>query len=186
LKLTESRQSVRIAANPSLATTHHLSTALVTAREIDGWKVEGRKMQELEYSWSASMRTGDEGVDSQHKELIRQLNLLLQAMNSGQAAAQVDATLDFLADYAVRHFGYEEQCMERVHCPLAETNKLAHAEFLQKFAAFRQELARDRNAASLVAIRMLKELSTWLIAHIRNVDAKMLPYAEPDGRITGR
>jgi hemerythrin len=43
----------------------------------------------IEYRWDESMRTGDDTVDAQHQELIRQLNLLIAAMARGEAGAQL-------------------------------------------------------------------------------------------------
>ena len=128
----------------------------------------------IEYRWDESMRTGDEVNDAQHKELIRQINLLLAAMARGEGPAQVESLLKFLADYTVKHFSHEEQCMAECHCPVAETNKTAHALFLKKFATFRQQLAADSSGGALLAIQLLRELSDWLINHIRRVDAQML------------
>jgi len=130
----------------------------------------------IEYRWDESMRTGDEVNDAQHKELIRQMNLLMAAMARGEGTAQIESLLQFLADYVVKHFGHEEQCMAACHCPVAETNKTAPAQFLKKFAAFRQQLAADSSGGSLIAIQLLRELSDWLINHIRRVDAQMLTY----------
>ncbi len=135
-------------------------------------------MEPLEYSWDESMRTGDEVNDLQHKELSHRLNLLLEAMHKGHPAEQVESTLDFLASYVVEHFTREEMRMEEVHCPLAQANKRAHAEFLVRFGAFQEDLATHKSSPSVIAVKMLQELSDWLIRHIRTIDARMLPYVE--------
>jgi hemerythrin len=135
-------------------------------------------METLEYSWEESMRTGDETIDSQHKELIRRLNLLLRSIYAGQVSQQVESTLNFLSTYVIAHFAREERIMEQVGCPLADANKRAHAEFMDKFHSFAEELAGDRQTASLIALRMLRELSDWLVKHIRSIDARMLPYVQ--------
>jgi hemerythrin len=81
----------------------------------------------------------------------------------------------FLADYAVKHFGHEEHCMDEYRCPAAQANKTAHAQFLQKFTAFRQQLETRSSSDSVIAIQLLRELSDWLVNHIRHVDAQLLP-----------
>ena len=128
----------------------------------------------IEYRWDESLRTGDEVNDAQHKELIRQLNLLMAAMTRGEGPTQVEPLLRFLDNYTVKHFSHEEQCMAEHHCPLAETNKTAHAVFLKKLAAFRQQLTADSSGGALLAIQLLRELSDWFMNHIRRVDAQML------------
>ncbi len=132
----------------------------------------------FELRWDESMRTGDDTADAQHRELIRQVNLLMAAMSRSEAASQLEPLLKFLADYVVRHFKHEESCMEKFHCPATEINKAAHAEFLKKFASFREQLATHSQGESLIASQLLHELSDWLVNHIRRVDSQLLPYAK--------
>lgn len=129
----------------------------------------------IEYRWDESMRTGDETTDAQHRELICQMNLLLSAMAAGNASAQIDSMLNFLAGYTVAHFQHEEQCMETYRCPAAVANKTAHAQFLKKFGEYRSRLEAAANGQSAISIQLLRELSDWLVNHIRRVDAQMLP-----------
>jgi len=129
----------------------------------------------IEYKWDETLRTGDALADEQHKELIRQMNLLMQALSRGEGEYQVNSLLQFLSGYVIEHFKHEEACMDKYRCPAAVENKLAHAEFLKKFAAFRQQLAGQSANAMLVSIQMMRELSTWLINHIRRVDAQLRP-----------
>lgn len=133
-------------------------------------------MDILEFTWEESMRTGDEVTDLQHKELIRQLNLLLRAMHRRQAEPQVEAMLNFLSKYVIEHFDHEEACMDRVRCPLAAANRRAHAEFMARFDALTNEWANSSSPASLIAVKMLRDLSEWFVRHIRSIDARMLPY----------
>ncbi|MBI4786213.1 MAG: hemerythrin family protein [Chloroflexi bacterium] len=138
-------------------------------------------MEILDYAWEPSMRTGDDLCDAQHKELIRRLNLLLHAMYKGQPAAEVESMLDFLSKYVVQHFSREEALMDRVQCPLAAANRKAHAIFMKKLATFRDRLANRQSTTALIAIEMLRDISTWLVDHIRNIDARMLPYVQQQG-----
>ena len=143
-------------------------------------------MQVLEYTWEESMRTGDEVCDAQHKELIRRLNLLLHAMYKGQPAPQVESMLDFLASYVVQHFSREETLMDQVHCPLAAANRNAHTEFLRRLKILREQPVNKESTAALVAVKMLRDLSEWLVQHIRSIDARMLPYVEAaEGKSVG-
>jgi hemerythrin len=128
----------------------------------------------IEYRWDESMRTGDETADTQHRELIRQMNLLLSAMSAGQASTQIDSSLEFLAKYAAEHFQHEEECMEAYHCPAAVANKAAHAQFMKRFGEYRHKLQADATNESAVSIQMLRELSDWLVNHIRRIDSQLL------------
>jgi hemerythrin len=128
----------------------------------------------LEYQWVESMRTGIDTVDIQHKELIRQMNLLMRAMARGEGASQIDSLMQYLMVYAGQHFRHEEECMEQYRCPVAQANQAAHARFVKRFTAFHQQLVSAPTDNSLVTIQVLRELSAWLINHIRGVDARLL------------
>jgi hemerythrin len=143
-------------------------------------------METLDYSWEEDMRTGDEVLDLQHKELIYRLNLLLHAMYKGQVTEEVESMLEFLDSYIVEHFTYEEACMDRVRCPLALANRKAHAEFLKRLYSFRAEMSNNPSTVSLVAVKMLRDLSEWLVVHILHIDARLLPYVQAHlGNATG-
>ncbi len=134
----------------------------------------------FDFSWEEAMRTGDELVDLQHKELIHRLNLLLHAIVQRHVEAEVPSMLSFLDRYVAEHFSHEESVMDRVQCPLAGANRRAHQEFLRRFDEFQDQMARDPSGgtAPLVAAKMLRDLSEWLVAHILHIDARMLPYVQ--------
>jgi hemerythrin len=133
----------------------------------------------IEYKWDESMGTGDDRVDGQHRELIRQMNLLMLAMTRGEGTAQIDSLLQFLVAYAGDHFRYEEDCMNRSRCPVAQTNALAHAQFVEKLVAFRQQLAAQPHGETVLTIQVMRELSTWLMGHIRRIDTQLRKCVQP-------
>lgn len=119
------------------------------------------------------MRTGDDLVDMQHKELIRQINLLLLAMANGEGEYHVDTMLRFLAGYARQHFGYEEACMNRAHCPVAQANKAAHDQFIQKLETFQEQLKSTSSRNILITVQLMREMSNWIVNHIRRIDTQL-------------
>jgi len=68
--------------------------------------------------------------------------------------------------------------MARTRCPVAQANQAAHAEFLKKFAAFRQQLAANPDSRSLIAIQIMRELGARLMTHIRRIDTQLRPCAQ--------
>lgn len=134
--------------------------------------------QTFDFVWEESMRTGDELVDLQHQELIRRLNQLLHAMVRRDVDAEVPSMLSFLDRYIAEHFSHEETLMLKVQCPLVEANRRAHQEFLRRFEAFQEQMARDPGTSSLIAVKMLRDLSEWIVTHILHIDARMLPYVQ--------
>ncbi|HPZ82341.1 MAG TPA: hemerythrin domain-containing protein, partial [Thermogutta sp.] len=79
--------------------------------------------------WDTTMSTGIPRIDAQHQELIRKLNGLLHAMQKGRGKEEIEKLLDFLAEYVIKHFSDEEAEMERVNCPAAIANRIAHQHF---------------------------------------------------------
>ncbi len=123
-------------------------------------------------AWDDSMASGDAQIDEQHKQLIDQINRLMVAMSSGGARSEVAASLDFLQDYVVKHFGYEETCMEKHRCPVAKQNKTAHATFVANFRTMRARIETEGPSAAL-AIELQHKLADWLVNHIRKVDTQL-------------
>ncbi len=123
-------------------------------------------------TWDDSMASGDPLIDEQHKQLIHQLNRLMTGMVAGSGRSEVQASLNFLADYVAKHFGYEEACMEKHQCPVAKKNKTAHASFVANFGAMRARIETDGPSPAL-AIELQHKLADWLVNHIRRIDTQL-------------
>ena len=113
-------------------------------------------------------------VDQQHRQLIEWLNDLLAAMAKGEGRTEIAPILDKLDSYVNTHFAYEEECMVKYRCPVAETNMAAHAYFMKTFGDLRDEY-EARGASSHLVLRVQRELADWLVSHIKAVDAKLAP-----------
>ena len=130
---------------------------------------------------AATMSTGAQSVDDQHKELIRLLNSLMDAMSTGQGRTEIGSIIDGLARYATTHFSHEEGCMARFNCPILAANKAAHAEFIRTFGAIKAEFDRTGPSAA-IAIRVQRELSDWIAKHIKAIDVQLKPCIPPGTR----
>ncbi len=118
------------------------------------------------------MSTGFPDIDQQHRELITRLNHLLGAMSAGHGQDELLPLVDFLAEYTVKHFGHEEGCMARHHCPVAAANKAAHDRFLLTVRDFRMQLKAKGPSVALL-IDAQRELSDWVRNHIIRVDTHL-------------
>ena len=119
--------------------------------------------------WSEQLRTGEPIVDQQHQQLIANVNALLDALAEGKGKAELDAILQFLERYVAEHFSYEEECMEKYRCAVAEKNKRAHQKFVQTFASLKDEYQR-RGATLELAQRIYRQIGEWLVNHIGKID----------------
>jgi methyl-accepting chemotaxis protein len=123
-------------------------------------------------TWDQSMATGLVNIDEQHKQLIYKLNELVAAMKQQRGRVEIDGILKFLEGYVKVHFSDEERCMETYHCPLAETNRRAHAKFTETFYSLRDQFQKEGPSAAL-AIAIQRDLMDWLLNHIRQVDTSL-------------
>ena len=75
-----------------------------------------------------SLVTGNEMIDSQHKELIDKINKLLDSCETSKDKVVSVKTLDYLADYTEFHFGEEEKLQEEIStiCWKRKKGRLLH------------------------------------------------------------
>ncbi|MFN8458011.1 MAG: bacteriohemerythrin [Anaerolineae bacterium] len=135
---------------------------------------ESSSDESLFIAWDDSMSSGILKVDEQHQELISQMNALVKAMSQGHGRDTIEQILDFLTEYALSHFGYEEECMSKYHCPAAAKNKQAHQQFVEIFLNLRERIRRD-GPSPMYAVEARHVLSNWLVNHIGRVDKQLKP-----------
>jgi hemerythrin len=128
----------------------------------------------LKISWSEALSTGNRAIDVQHKYLIEIINELAELIELDQPVQKIKTILNLLQHYTEWHFHREELCMERLRCPIADANRSAHQGFIESFLTFRKEFA-DSGGDMVLARRMYKELTDWLVSHIQRVDGQISP-----------
>ena len=123
-------------------------------------------------AWSESYSLGNEQLDAQHKQLFEFVSDLVGACIDGSSVEKLHETLDFLVNYAVRHFSDEEALQIKHDFPDYEKHKKLHDDFkvtvldlVEKFhnSASPDELNADIN----------KIVVRWLIQHIQREDKKI-------------
>ena len=62
--------------------------------------------------FSENLITGNEMIDSQHKELIEKMNQLLESCENGNDKLTAVKTLDYLEDYTDYHSRQNNSCKE--------------------------------------------------------------------------
>lgn len=129
-----------------------------------------RQIKRLE--WKDVYATGVEEIDVQHRKLFKMINELGDAIKAGQGPQAAPQALKFLGDYVKTHFGYEEECMHKLKCPVAHKNKEAHESFLKLFSKynnrFKQEGYKDEVIYELHTVAV-----DWLVKHICGVDVNL-------------
>jgi hemerythrin len=125
-------------------------------------------------SWVEELTTGNESLDNQHKYLVETLNRLGSAITNGSGKENILKILDTLSFYAGWHFGKEEECMDKYHCPAAEMNKKAHAAFIEKFDKYLKEYM-DSGGSDELALKIHESISDWIVNHILSIDGQLYP-----------
>lgn len=131
--------------------------------------------------------TGFAHIDRQHKELFDGINGLMlflkntSTIQDDKNKAKILEMLQFLAEYAQKHFHDEEELFEKYDHPMKEVNKEAHRLFLEKYLHYQEKLQtklRKEQLTRSVLIQLHIFLQSWLVKHILKVDTTLRDCAE--------
>jgi hemerythrin len=123
-------------------------------------------------TWNDTLKIGVPLIDLQHKQLLDQMDLLVEALRAKKDAKQLLSIMKFLDMYVANHFGYEEQCMHINKCSAGGQNKTAHAYFVARLKEINTDLASQKSL-ELTANRVSHELLQWFVNHIRSIDSQL-------------
>ncbi len=123
--------------------------------------------------WNDSLLTGITTVDSQHKELFRRINELLDS--AGKSKEIISQITNFLQSYIMTHFGTEENLMVKAKYPEYQTHKGAHEKYAKDFSELKNRIESEGINLTL-SVKMNQLLIDWWINHINKVDKKMAEF----------
>jgi hemerythrin-like metal-binding protein len=123
--------------------------------------------------WRPALETRITAIDTQHKELVRLINLLHKAMKQQKGAREAGGILNDLAKYTVFHFGFEEDQFEKYRYPETENHKKIHRELVAKVKAFQADFEKGKAA---VTMELMDFLVDWLKTHIMKTDMAYVPF----------
>jgi hemerythrin len=122
--------------------------------------------------WGPLMEIGVPKIDEQHRELVRRINDLGQAMKRGKGGETVVDLLAFLSSYVDEHFGTEEGFMRKFKYPGIQEHRVYHEVFRKEFAGKVEAYNADPGARS-TTLDIHGWMMSWLMNHILNVDMKL-------------
>ena len=129
--------------------------------------------------WNSSLETGISVVDEQHKELFRQVDILLDRSQKDR----VPETLAFLGEYVIKHFGTEELMQKASKYPKTEEHKAIHDNFIKVFGELKSEY-ENGGEDFLILIKITKIALDWLQEHIGGHDKDFGSYFKASGLAT--
>lgn len=122
--------------------------------------------------WTQSLSVGVQEIDSQHQELFRRVNRLLDAMRTGKGKDEISPLTKFLEDYVVTHFGAEEALMDKHGYPKRAAHKASHSGFVRDFRNIKAKIEAGGVTAA-TTIELQRWISDWLLSHISKVDKEL-------------
>ncbi|UCV10858.1 bacteriohemerythrin [Dechloromonas denitrificans] len=120
------------------------------------------------FIWDQRYMTGESIVDTEHQELVRIINLVVEKVSRATPATEIESILSQLVKYAVVHFRHEEELMMEVGCDprfIAEHTQI-HIEFARQVTKMREIPGTDTED-------LLRFLTSWLAHHILGIDQSM-------------
>ena len=126
-------------------------------------------------AWSNDLETGNDAIDTQHKELFRLTSNLVEACENNKEQEVMGETLDFLAAYTVQHFTDEEALQVEHKFPAYEKHKKLHDDFKAKVVGLIKQYKEDSASVDLRA-QVNTTIIRWLLLHIKGEDFKIADY----------
>ena len=110
--------------------------------------------------------TGNEMIDSQHKELIEKINAVMESCEQSNDKSVAVRTLDYLEDYTNYHFSAEEQLQREIDYPGFQKHKEQHEIFKQE----------EEGPSPAFVQKVQEKVIEWLYVHIQGFDRSVAEY----------
>lgn len=129
-------------------------------------------------SWDEKYSVGVSEMDAQHKQLVKLLGELYDAMQAQKANDVVGRILTELVRYTKTHFANEERYMAQAGYPDLAAQKREHEIFTAKIQKYKDEFDAGRTSLSVSLATFVKD---WLFGHISGADKKYGPCLNSKG-----
>ena len=126
--------------------------------------------------FTENLATGNEMIDSQHKELIQKINDLLDSCEKSSDKVYAIKTLDFLSDYTEYHFNAEEQLQKDIEYPGYDKHKAQHEEFKKTVEELHEMLVEEEGPSPAFVAKVQENVINWLYTHIQGFDRSVAEY----------
>jgi hemerythrin-like metal-binding protein len=130
--------------------------------------------KEAGLAWSAAMSVGVSALDTDHKCLIRIINLLGNVVSDEDAEQAMEMVVDTLIVYGRFHFAREERLMAAAGFPGAPFHCAEHHGFVHHIRRLRDSCAKP--ATPKMCQELWEYLIDWLCHHILIQDMAYKPY----------
>jgi len=126
------------------------------------------------FQWSKEMSVGVAALDSDHKCLIRIIDLLHDIRDHEDSQRMIETVLDTLLLYGRHHFAREERVMAACRFPGRAFHHSEHQGFAKRIQGLRKRFKGKGDPK--MASELLDYLSDWLRHHILIQDMAFKPF----------
>lgn len=123
-----------------------------------------------------SLVTGNEMIDSQHKELIAKINSLVESCEKDGGKIAATKMLNYLAEYTEFHFNAEEKLQEEIAYPGIEEHKKQHQVLYKVVEELHEMLEEQEGPTEAFVEQVNKNVIEWLYKHIKGFDRSVAEY----------
>jgi hemerythrin len=120
--------------------------------------------------WNEELSVGVEQIDNQHKELIRIVNGLINAVDLGRNKKTLENVILKLREYTVFHFNSEEALMEEIRYSQRGEHAKEHTRLKKSIKDYQHKIYMHENLTSDMVLEFMKE---WLLHHILSFDREL-------------
>ena len=119
---------------------------------------------DLNITFDDNLVTGNETIDTQHKELIDRIQNFVTACQNGDSKVKAIKMLDYLDEYTDFHFKEEEKLQEK------------HEEFKKTIQELHEYLQEYEGPTDRFSELVQKNVIDWLFGHIKTYDRSVAKF----------
>lgn len=135
-------------------------------------------------TWSDSLLTGHELVDTQHKGFFIILQDMVRQSGVGDGLFELKPFVDSITKYALTHFRTEEAYMDQVDYPYKQIHVMEHDAFLRTWSSLLERYSKEGDHTAMM-LRFITEVAEWLQTHIKGHDMKLAQWVRESHSLTG-
>lgn len=120
--------------------------------------------------------TGNDMIDTQHKELITRIRQFVTSCENGEGQRKAVTMLDYLEEYTNFHFGEEEKLQESVGYPELKQHQAKHAEFKNSLKELHEFLEDSEGPTEEFVRQVERNVVEWLFNHIKTFDRSVAEF----------
>jgi len=120
--------------------------------------------------------TGNEVIDTQHKELIDRIAKFVSSCENGESKVKAIKMLDYMDEYTRFHFSAEEQLQKEAGYPELKEHMAKHEEFINTVKSLYEYLEEKEGPDQEFVDIVKSKVVDWLFYHIKGSDRSVAEY----------